>query len=83
MVHRVVVFVFARRASDFGAAFVEDARKHDVAAETRARTARRTLGEVRSMIQSCIHVATYQRYAFRHLRRVAPPSSACRGHVTK
>jgi len=83
MIHRVVVFVFACRAGDFGAAFVEDAGEHGVAAETHAWTARRTLGEVRRVIQSCIHVEAYQRNAFRHLRRGAPPSSACREHVTR
>ena len=83
MVHRIVVFVFTRCASDLGAAFIEDAGENDVAAETHARAAWRTLGKVRGVIQGCIHVGTYQRCAFRHLRRGAPPSSACRGHVTR
>ena len=56
MVHRVVVFVFASCPRDLGAAFIEDAGENDVAAETHARAARRTLGEIRGVIQSCIHV---------------------------
>ncbi len=45
-IHRVIVFVFARRAGECGATLVEDASEEDVAAEPHARAARRTLGEV-------------------------------------
>ena len=48
----VLVFVFAGGSGEFGAGFVEDARKDGVAAEADARAARRTLGEV-----GCVHGA--------------------------
>jgi hypothetical protein len=64
MVHRVVVFVFAGQARNVGAALIEHACEHDVAAESHSGAAGRTLGEIRRGIRGCVHKTTYQCYAF-------------------
>jgi hypothetical protein len=47
LVERAVVVIFPARSSDFGAAFVEHTWQKHVAAEALARTARRTLCQIR------------------------------------
>src|ERR1700682_4499214 len=55
MVHWIIVFVFTCCPGDLGAALIEDASETDVAAETHARAARRTLRKIWGVIQGCIH----------------------------
>lgn len=55
MVHRVVIFVLARRAGEFGAALVEDASQHDIAAKTHPGAAGRTLGEIGRIAHGLVH----------------------------
>ncbi len=47
IIGRVVVFEFTSSAGDFRAAFIEDAREDNVAAQSYARAARWTLCEIR------------------------------------
>jgi hypothetical protein len=50
IVARIIVFVFTRCPGDLGAVFIEDVGENDVAAETHAWTAWRTLGDIRGVI---------------------------------
>lgn len=50
VIHRVVVFVFARGAGDLGPAFVHNPGQDDVTAQAYARTARRTGAEIGRVI---------------------------------
>lgn len=49
LVHGTIVMIFAGNTGDFRPALVEHAREDDVAAETDTRTARRALGQIRSI----------------------------------
>src|SRR4051794_16814956 len=51
----VVVFVFAGHAGQFGSTFINNAREDAIATEAHARAARRTLREIRRVIQICVH----------------------------
>src|SRR3954453_6872955 len=52
----IVVFVFPGNTCDFGATFVENTGQNYVTANPHSWAARGTLGQIRCMTQSCVHL---------------------------